>query len=63
MLNFLNAIQRGEPLNSPIEEAHKSTLLCHLGNMAQKLNRTLKVDTETGKPKDLPTAKYVTACT
>ncbi len=52
MLNFIKAIKEGEKLNSPIEEAHKSTLLCHLGNMAQKFGRTLKVDTKTGKPKD-----------
>ena len=51
MLNFLNAIQKGEKLNSPIDEAHKSTLLCHLGNMAQRFGGTLNVDTTTGKPK------------
>lgn len=57
MLNFLNAIREGEKLNSPIEEAHKSTLLCHLGNMAQKGKKTLKVDTKTGKPKDAEAMK------
>ncbi len=50
MLNFLQAIQRDEALNSPISEAHKSTLLCHLGNMAQKEQTALKVDTANGKP-------------
>lgn len=50
--NFLNAIQTGEKLNSTVEEAHKSTLLCHLGNMSQHLGKTLKIDSKTGKPKD-----------
>ncbi|MGK0137695.1 MAG: putative dehydrogenase [Algoriphagus sp.] len=52
MKNFVDAIQKGTPLNSPIDEAVKSTLLCHLGNMAQQTNKTLMVDTATGKPKD-----------
>ncbi|GJM30661.1 MAG: dehydrogenase [Cyclobacteriaceae bacterium] len=50
MLNFIQAIQQDEPLNSPIEEGIKSTLLCHLGNMSQKTGQELKVDTKTGKP-------------
>lgn len=52
MYNFMKAIQEGTRLNSPIDEAHKSTLLCHLGNMSQKFNKTLKIDTKTGKPQD-----------
>ena len=52
MLNFIQAIQKDEALNSPIEEGTKSTLLCHLGNMSQKTGRELKVNTETGKPED-----------
>ncbi len=49
MENFLNAIRKGEALRSNIEEAHISTLMCHLGNMAQKTNKTLEIDTTTGK--------------
>ena len=52
MLNFIQAIQQDEALNSPIEEGVKSTLLCHLGNMSQKTGRELKIDTNTGKPED-----------
>ena len=52
MLNFIQAIQQDEPLNSPIEEGVKSTLLCHLGNMSQKTGKTLNVDTKSGKPSD-----------
>ncbi|WP_341227404.1 Gfo/Idh/MocA family oxidoreductase [uncultured Arcticibacterium sp.] len=52
MQNFVDAIQKGEALNSPIDEAVKSTLLCHLGNMAQKTGKTLTCDTTTGKPND-----------
>lgn len=52
MNNFIMAIQQDEPLRAPVEEAVKSNLLCHLGNMSQKLNRALTVDSATGKPLD-----------
>lgn len=52
MQNFVDAIKKDEKLNSPIEEAVKSTLLCHLGNMSQKFGKTLSIDTTNGKPKD-----------
>ena len=50
MRNFADAIRHDQPLHSPIEEAHTSTLLCHLGNMAQRFGGTLEVDSATGKP-------------
>ncbi len=50
--NFFDGIRLNKAQNSPAVEAHKSTLLCHLGNMAQKLNKTLTIDTKTGKPQD-----------
>lgn len=46
--NFINAIREGEKLNSPIVEGHKSVLLCHLGNIAQKVGRTLNTDPANG---------------
>jgi predicted dehydrogenase len=44
--NFVNAIRKGEKLNSEIEEGQKSTLLCHLGNMAWRLGRTINYDAQ-----------------
>ena len=47
--NLLAGIREGKPLNSEIEEGHKSTLLCHLGNIAQRLGKTLHCDPKNGK--------------
>lgn len=49
MNNFLDAIREGAEQNSPIDEGHKSVLLCHLGNMAQETGKALKVDPNTGR--------------
>ncbi len=55
--NTLNAIRKGEKLNSPIEEGHKSVLLCHLGNISQEVGRTLNIDPTNGHIKDDQEAK------
>jgi len=47
--NFFNAIRKDVSLNAEIKDASISTMLCHLGNMAQDVGHTLKVDTQTGK--------------
>jgi len=47
--NFLAAIRGDAKLTSDIEDAHKSTLLCHLGNIAHRVGRTLKCDPNDGK--------------
>jgi predicted dehydrogenase len=46
--NTLNAIRKGTKLTSPIEEGHKSVLLCHLGNISQEVGRTLNTDPSNG---------------
>jgi predicted dehydrogenase len=46
--NFLDAIRKGGRLNSDIEEAHKTTLLCHLGNISQRTGRALRCDPKNG---------------
>ena len=52
MENFLNAIRFGEKQNSPIDDAAISTHLCHLGNISQKVGRTLNIDARNGKVLD-----------
>src|SRR5690242_1083569 len=46
--NFIDAVTDGKPLNSPITEGHKSVLLCHLGNIAQRVGRKLHCDPSNG---------------
>ncbi|OWK47186.1 Gfo/Idh/MocA family protein [Fimbriiglobus ruber] len=45
--NFLACIKSGKLPNADIEIGHKSTRLCHLGNIAYRTGRTLKFDAET----------------
>ena len=47
--NFLSTIRDGADQASPIDEGHKSTLLCHLGNIAQYVERTLHCDPSNGR--------------
>jgi predicted dehydrogenase len=50
IVNLLDAIRNDKPLslNAEIAEGHKSTLLCHLGNIAQRTGRTLRTDPQNG---------------
>lgn len=50
--NWLAAIRSGAKLNSEIEEGHKSTLLCHLGNIAHRTGRALKCEAKDGHIRD-----------
>lgn len=49
--DFLTAIRNDEPLklNAEIEIGHKSTLLCHLGNIAHRTGRTLNCNAKNGR--------------
>ncbi|HMB61953.1 MAG TPA: Gfo/Idh/MocA family oxidoreductase [Eudoraea sp.] len=47
--NFFEAIRKDVKQNSPIADASISTMLCHLGNMAQDAGETLQVDPDSGK--------------
>ncbi len=47
--NFFNAIRNGSKLNSEIAEGVKSTLLCHLGNIAFRTRSVLDIDPKTGQ--------------
>jgi predicted dehydrogenase len=46
--NFVQAIRGEAALTSPVDEGHKSVLLCHLANIAQRTGHTLKCDPKNG---------------
>lgn len=54
--NFADAIREGKRLNSPISEGQKSTMLCHLGNIAHRSGYVLNVDHRNGRILDNPAA-------
>jgi hypothetical protein len=47
--NFFEGIRQDKSLNADIKDASISTMLCHLGNMAQDAGETLKIHATTGK--------------
>jgi predicted dehydrogenase len=47
--NFLDSIRGRAKPNSEIAEGQKSTLLCHLGNIAYRIGRTLHINKENGR--------------
>ncbi len=47
--NFLDAIRNGKTLNAEIEDGQKSTLMCHLGNIAYRTGSTVHFDSAKGK--------------
>jgi myo-inositol 2-dehydrogenase / D-chiro-inositol 1-dehydrogenase len=42
--NFLECIRTRKTPLAPIEEAHRSATICHIGNIAMKLGRKLRWD-------------------
>jgi hypothetical protein len=46
--NFVNTIRGEATLNSPIADASKSVLLCHLANISQRTGKTLHCDPLNG---------------
>ena len=57
--NFVAAIRADDPglLNAPADVAHRSTLPCHLGNIAHRVGRRLTLDPATGRILDDPEAQ------
>ena len=45
--DFIDCIRSGGRSRADIEEGVKSTLLCHLGNIAQRVGRAIKLDPKT----------------
>ncbi|MDP3913543.1 MAG: Gfo/Idh/MocA family oxidoreductase [Bacteroidota bacterium] len=46
--NMFDGIKNGSKLNSDVDSGHKSTLLVQLGNISQRVGRSLNIDTKTG---------------
>jgi predicted dehydrogenase len=46
--NFIKSVKGEATLNSPATEGHKSVLLCHLANIAQRTNTALQCDPANG---------------
>jgi predicted dehydrogenase len=46
--NFVDAVRNGTRPNMDIEDGHKSTMFCHLGNIAYRTGQAIKVDTSNG---------------
>jgi predicted dehydrogenase len=57
--NFIAAIRDDKPLNlnAEILKGHQSTLLCHLGNIAHRMGRSLHCDPQNGHILDDAAAK------
>ncbi|HBN75177.1 MAG TPA: dehydrogenase [Planctomycetaceae bacterium] len=54
--NFVDSIRGEAELNCEIEEAHKSTQLCHLANISYRVGRRIALDEQTHQIKNDPAA-------
>lgn len=48
VVNFFDAVRGKTPGTSPVDEGHKSTLLCHLANIASRTGEVLECDSSNG---------------
>jgi predicted dehydrogenase len=57
---FLDAMAQPDiQPSAPVDEAHRATLLCHLGNIAYRHRAPIELDPTTGRPRnDEVTARY-----
>jgi predicted dehydrogenase len=55
--NICDAIRDGAALTQEIAEGQKSTLWCHLGNIAHRTQSTLEINPKTGRIKNNPEAQ------
>ncbi len=62
LANFLAAVRDGTPPNADIEDGHKSTMFCHLGNIAYRTGQSLEVDPSTGHILNNAAAEPLWAC-
>jgi len=46
MRNFLDCVKSRNRPNADVEDGHRSAVMCHLGNIATRLNRTVQWDAE-----------------
>jgi predicted dehydrogenase len=54
--NFFDGIRKGTKLNTNIIDGHKSTLMMQLGNISQRVGRSLSIDNTNGQIKNDPEA-------
>jgi len=45
--NFINCIRTRNPTAAPVDQAHRSVTVCHLGNIAMRLGRNIRWDPAT----------------
>lgn len=57
--DFLNCIRTGDRPRSDVGEAHRSTLLCHLGNIAYRTESVLQIDPSNGHILNHPAAQQL----
>ncbi|MGQ0642662.1 MAG: Gfo/Idh/MocA family oxidoreductase [Gemmatimonadaceae bacterium] len=50
--NFADAVRGSTALHAPIAQGATSVMLCHLGNIAQRVGRKLRIDPATGHIQD-----------